>query len=141
MNQPKKGFEGVDRLLILTELGRFFKVAAEYRLASGGQSAMMPKCIVDSVWHELLDKPQELRSLIDNHLGIEMEVAHLKSSGEGLLGWVGVYESRFGKLPLPWFVGPDGAVNDDALAHYEQTGEVRMSWDCTPLITETKKAA
>lgn len=128
------------RPALLAELGRFFQVAAEYRLKTG-QAAMMPKCVVDSVWHDLLDKPQELRALIDQHLGIEMEVAHLKSSGEGLLGWVGVYESRFGKLPLPWFINPDGAVNDDALAHYEQTGEVRMSWDCTPGITETKKAA
>ncbi len=140
MNQVQNAPKGVDRRTALTELGRFFQVAAEYRFKTG-QSAMMPKCIVDTVWHELLDKPQELRALIDNHLGIEMEVAHLKSSGEGLLGWVGVYESRFGKLPLSWFVGLDGVVDDDAFVHYEQTGEVRMSWDCTPGITETKKAA
>ncbi|MEI8103674.1 MAG: hypothetical protein WCG84_02080 [Candidatus Moraniibacteriota bacterium] len=136
----QKIITGAERSLILTELGRFFEVAAEYRLKTGGKSAMMPKCVVDSAWHDLLDKPQELRDLVDLHLGIEMEVAHLKSSGNGLLDWVSVYESRFGKLPLPWFVRPDDSVDDEALAHYEQTGEVRMSWDCTPGITKKKAA-
>lgn len=136
----QNGIPGLERPLILTELGRFFEVAREYRLKTGGKSAMMPKCIVDSAWHDLLDKPDELKVLVERHLGIEMEVAHLKSTGEGLLDWVSVYESRFGKLPLPWFVKPGGSVDDEAVAHYEQTGEVRMSWDCTPGITKKKAA-
>lgn len=130
---------GVERSVLTEELGRFFQVASEHRLKTG-KSAMMPVCIVDSVWHELVNNPPELRALIDTHLGIEMEVAHLKSAGEGRLDWVELYESHFGELPAPWFINPDGSTNDQALEHYRQTGEVRLSWDCTPGINPVKVA-
>ncbi len=132
--------QSFDSSLICTELGRFFEVAAEYRRETGN-SAMMPACVVDTAWHDIQRDRKALRELIDKHLGTEMEVAHLKKSGRGRIDWVELYERHFGKLPLPWFTEPDGSVDRDALELYERTGEVRLSWDCTPKITERKKVA
>jgi len=131
---------GVSRSILEKELAKFFLVSFEYQKKTGS-SAMMPSCIVDSVWHKLLKQPKQLRLIVSASLGENVEVLHLENKGEGTLHWVAIYEEKFGQLPVVWFTKPDGSVDQQALDHYQRTGEVRLAWDCVPAIKPLKIAA
>ncbi len=116
----------------LAELNKFFIVAKEYADQSG-KIANMPSCIVDSCWHELMEDDGRYRSFTQGALGCQ--VNHLENKGHGLIEWVPVYERLFGELTAPWFITPEGQVDEDAKTHYQQNHEILMSWDCTPEVT------
>lgn len=126
-----------DRHLLKRELGRFFSIAAEYHQRSG-RSAMMPRCVVDSMWHQLISQPDELNAIIKEYVGVDTTIDHAKSDGEGELPWAEIYHARFGELPRIWFISPEGMLNKQALNIYEHTGTLRMSWDCTPAFNDKR---
>jgi hypothetical protein len=113
----------------LAELDKFFVVAKQY-FNETGQRANMPSCVVDSCWHELMEDDAQYVTFTQKAVGGRVE--HLENKGFGLIEWVPVYERLFGKLANPWFVAPEGNAEAKAKAGYEQSGDLRMSWDCTP---------
>ena len=113
------------------ELARFFQVAG----ARGDAPTVMPACPVDTFWHEFQMQGAEFSDFCLEYAG--GEVAHREIKGHGPIEWVGLYHSMFGEtLPPIWFYSPDGQrFNHDAWDEF-QSGEVRLSWDCTPEIIQ-----
>ena len=126
----------VNQTQALAELKSFFLVAKEFQEKTG-KTANMPKCIVDTVWHDLLEQPITYADLTNDVVGCEVE--HLANNGEGEIEWTEVYERRFGKLPAVWFISPEGNFDREAFDHYSDTGVLKMSWDCTPAGRRTSR--
>lgn len=129
--------EGIDGNVDLTqviaarELARLFSVAR----ARGAAFTMMPACPVDTFWHEFQTQGAAFSIFCQQHAG--GDVAHREAKGYGTIDWVDLYDSMFGEpLPAIWFYSPDGQRFDrDGWETYRRTGEIRLSWDCTPEIT------
>src|SRR6218665_3463988 len=115
----------------LAELDKFFVVAKEY-FNETGKTANMPSCVVDSCWHELMEDDAQYASFTNRSVGGRIE--HMENKGFGVIEWVPIYERMFGKLANPWFVAPEGKPIVELKAEYGQEGDLRMAWDCTPLI-------
>ena len=90
----------------------------------------MPKCPVDTAWHELIKDTPAYKSFTREAVGAD--VLHVASQGTAVLEWVSVYEQRFGKLPAVWFVDENNALNEVARQQYLDTGVFKASWDCEP---------
>ena len=95
----------------LTELARFFAVAAE-----GAQMCPMFSNYIDQAWHTLLATPDSYTHFL----------GHQESQGDGPIPWVSDYEARFGKLSPLWFADATGAVDQTAYAAYRATGEAPL---------------
>lgn len=115
------------------ELGRFFAVAR----ARGTALTMMPACPVDAFWHKFQGQGEAFSTFC--HQYADGDVAHLENQGYGTIDWAPLYHAMFGeRLPAIWFYSPDGKTfHKDSWAAY-RSGEVRLSWDCTPEISSRK---
>jgi hypothetical protein len=113
------------------ELTRFFRVAQSYSKKTN-ELVLMPSCIVDSVWHDLLEKPKEYKEFTHNAIGCD--VGHEKNNGKGIIQWTGHYEEKYGKLSEIWFTSPCGKLDNEAYNDYISTGKMLMAWDCNPAI-------
>ncbi len=115
------------------ELGRFFEVAR----ARGDSVTVMPACPVDTLWHEFRTQGEEFSTFCLQHA--DGEVAHREATGFGTIEWVNLYHSMFGEsLPPIWFFTPDGQRFDSDAWEAYHSGELRLSWDCTPEIKQKK---
>jgi hypothetical protein len=112
------------------ELGRFFQAADIYQGVTG-ELAMMPVCIVDVRWHDLLGT-DIYTQIIQDCLGEGVTIEHLESGGRDVMGWMPYYHKLFGKLDDVWFTLPDGTLNNKCKRAYESGNWPEMSWDCTP---------
>lgn len=121
---------------LLQELEKFFIVAKEYN-ALTGENANMPTCVVDECWHELGENKEQYNSFTAQ--AIDAEIEHLENKGHGLIEWVSLYEAKFGQLNDLWFTTAEGDFNSEASSHYKKTGELLMSWDCSPAIKPKPK--
>lgn len=99
-------------------------------LKEGVKDLTMPSTYIDSVWHEMIDRP-EYQPFCMRHAA--MNVIHDPASGEGEIKWVKEYEKRFGKLPQVWFMNRDGVVDFVSFEAYNKTGRwEKAKWDCIP---------
>lgn len=119
----------VDTGNVLTELARFFAVAAD-----STQMCPMFSTFIDQAWHALLATPGSYAQFSREACG--QVLGHQESLGEGRIPWVCDYETRFGKLVALWFADVTGTVDQTAYATYRETGEVFHSWDCNPVTDE-----
>lgn len=124
-----QGNNELTQAVAVRELSRFFAVAR----ARGADLTVMPACPVDTFWHEFQKQAVEFSIFCHRHA--HGEVAHRECQGHGLIEWVTEYQSMFGeRLPAIWFYSPDGQTFNRRAWKTSNTGEVRLSWDCTPEI-------
>jgi hypothetical protein len=115
------------------ELARFFQIAQ----ARGSMSTMMPACPVDTFWHQFQTDVIAFSSFCIEHAN--GQVAHREAKGSGRVEWADLYQSMFGEsLPEIWFCTPDSESFDQDAWEASRLGEVRLSWDCTPEISQTE---
>lgn len=131
--------KGRQRMLIVDEsnaareLERFFVVAEMYSKAEK-ESAMMPVCLVDEVWHALLEDKDNYKAFCDNAVGTD--VLHVEARGHGVLEWVNTYETLYGSLSEVWFCDNENKVNEVWRNEYLDTGLYYASWDCSPYFPD-----
>ena len=124
----------------LEELGKFFATAKRYTERTG-EPAFMPVCVVDEVWHDLLNRPDEYLTFCNEVLGQGQTIGHLAIKGAGPVEWVSDYEETFGKLPSIWVLRTDDEQDAQAYERYRETGVLYASWDCTPDIERLTSTA
>lgn len=113
----------------LVELGRFFETALEFQQTTG-KTALMPSCLVDRAWHDMMNEPPEYEAFSMRTCG--MEVEHQETKGEGEIEWVELYYSKFGPLSTAWFISPSGDFDRRRHEEYLKTGVLKAAWDCGP---------
>ncbi|TYR78270.1 hypothetical protein FZC66_20105 [Priestia megaterium] len=113
------------------ELGRYFELAVD-----GVENLGMPDNILDKVWHEKLENPEEYLKFCNNTVGCYIE--HGQLMGEGEPSWIKNYEDKFGKLDPIWFTNDKGSFNEGAYNSYINTGKVKMSWNCNAIPLDEK---
>ena len=114
------------------ELSKFFSVAEEYTRQTG-LSAMMPKCIVDAHWHDMLADLPSFDAFTGACVGEGITVEHIEAGGVDPIAWVPLYESAYGPLDRVWFTAADETFAVAEYDEYLRTGETpKMAWDCTP---------
>ncbi|HKX33391.1 MAG TPA: hypothetical protein VJ302_37280 [Blastocatellia bacterium] len=132
--------ESGERSAALEELGKFFSTAKRYTERTG-KPAFMPVCIVDKVWHDLLNRPDEYLAFCNEVLGERRAIGHGPIKGTGPVEWVADYEAIFGDLPSIWCFRANGEHDAQAYEQYRKTGILYASWDCSAQeITGTKPA-
>lgn len=114
---------------VLTELARFFAVAAD-----STQMCPMFSTYIDQAWHTLLSTPDLYAQFSREACG--QVLGHQASVGGGRIPWISDYEARFGQLHPLWFADATGTVDKTAYAAYRATGEIFHSWDCSPATDE-----
>lgn len=113
------------------ELARFFEIAR----VRGASVTVMPACPVDTLWHEFQTQDENFTAFCLKHA--HGKVAHREAKGFGTIEWVDFYHSMFGEsLPPIWFFTPDGQRFDSDAWDAYHSGELRLSWDCTPEIKQ-----
>ena len=112
-----------------TELSKFFTLLKE----NNYELMKMPRCIVDNYWHMLLKNPDEYNEFCVRYAGSHID--HVKNSGFGKIDWFNDYEDKYGRLTKEWFTNEEGVVDVEKYAEYLNSGEVKMQWDCIPIIT------
>ena len=111
------------------ELIRFFIAGKAYK-EKNNMPVFMPACIVDEIWHELLNEEERYNALTFSCVGVNIE--HHPNKGSGEIGWVEIYDQMFGKLSKQWFTTTDGKFNSLAYEEYLEKGKFYAAWDCTP---------
>ena len=130
----------IDETVVLDrELSRFFQVSKEL-FDETGAMAMMPTCVVDEHWHDLIEEGK-IDAFVAECLGDDVTVAHVEAGGVDPLNWVTRYEVMFGSLNPLWFTG-QGGLNTELFNEYVGGKTPDMAWDCTPafLPKEVKMA-
>lgn len=111
------------------ELMRFFIAGRAYQKETG-KPALMPICVVDEVWHLLLNDEARYTNLTSSFL--EANVEHLPIKGFGEINWVTNYEGMFGKLSKEWFTSANGTFDELAYSEYLKKGKLYAAWECSP---------
>jgi hypothetical protein len=117
----------VQKYEVLTELGKFFQLAA-----SGAENLTMPSEVIDQEWHNLIEDKEAYEQFCIKKCGTVIE--HKPCLGDGLVEWTPVYEARFGKLPQTWFIDKQGIFDEQAYKGYLETGKWYAGWDCSPAV-------
>lgn len=93
----------------------------------------MPKCIVDDVWHEKLKNQEAYKEFCLKYNSNLVD--HVENKGFGNLPWLQKYEKLYGKLSLAWFTSHDGKVTTHLYEKYIKEGDIKLEWDCVPIIS------
>lgn len=117
------------------ELEKFFQVAAVRQQEN--KKTGMPACYLDTFWHQFLEKPVEYARICTEAVGAPVD--HIPYNGEGPWEWISDYESMFGSLSPIWFTDLDGIFNGPMYMEYVETGIVKASWNCSPLLKPSEK--
>ena len=112
------------------ELAKFFQLTAE-----NPDEMLMPRCLVDHAWHELMEDADRYETFCMESVGMR-EIGHNPGGGYAKIRWVERYEEKHGKLNKVWFTSEDGSFNQSAYEEYLNSGELIASWDCGPVIPE-----
>lgn len=112
------------------ELEKFFSLL---NVQGENKNKNMPRCFVDTVWHKKLENSKEYEEFCNNTVG--SNVKHQKNSGFGEIEWFEEYEEKFGKLSPAWFANEKGEVDLEIFQKYIDTGDVKLEWDCNPIVT------
>ncbi|WP_301420319.1 hypothetical protein [Mammaliicoccus lentus] len=118
---------GIENQIVELELKKFFS------LVDNEQEYYMPRCIVDKIWHEKLKDTDSYKEFCLKYSKAYIE--HVENKGEGVIPWIPKYEKRFGKLPPSWFTDYDGDVVTDLYDKYIEEGNIKLEWDCKPIMT------
>ncbi|MGX1974624.1 hypothetical protein [Streptomyces kronopolitis] len=118
------------------ELGKFFEVSAR-EFEAGNTPPEMFSTGVDAAWHRLMGTP-EYALFCHQHAG--QVFGHVTHYGSGAVSWIRTYEEMFGPLPVIWFTGADGTVDEKAVDRYRTTGEVWAEWNCSPAPEDPEAA-
>lgn len=110
------------------ELGRFFTLFGD-----GVKNLVMPKSIVDEVWHEKLKKDDYNEFCMKN---AKQYVVHAPNKGNGEIKWFTKYEEKYGKLDKVWFTNKNGILDKKSYQIYLENGKPSMEWDCKPIPTD-----
>ncbi|MCM3324764.1 hypothetical protein [Cytobacillus kochii] len=110
------------------ELGRFFSLFGD-----GVENLVMPKSIVDEVWHEKLKREDYEEFCMRN---ANQLVGHAPINGKGEIGWFTKYENKFGKLDKVWFTDKKGTLDAESYRKYIESKNPSMEWDCVPIGTD-----
>ncbi|MFS2039838.1 hypothetical protein [Agrobacterium tumefaciens] len=113
------------------ELGKFFELHC-----SLNRSIEMWSGKIDKYWHEILGSSSYEEFCIKN---CGRMVEHDRSEGYGEVSWIADYEARFGTLPKVWFLASDGTFDQHVYDEYARTGRIVASWDCGPVMPDSKK--
>jgi hypothetical protein len=90
----------------------------------------MPSCPIDTYWHEVIKDHESYSDYCKSNFSCYIE--HIKNTGYGEHLWVNYYHEKYGKLDDTWF-------EDDAVKkHYDLTGKLIASWDCTPHLKKSR---
>ncbi|MBU0279073.1 MULTISPECIES: hypothetical protein [unclassified Gemella] len=113
------------------ELRKFFTL-----LKVEGVDLKMPNTYMDEVWHHMLEDDKEYKEFCLETAGAYIEHVPNKAKFPEELAWVKLYENKFGKLDISWFVTGEGNFQEKEYEEYIKTGVLKMSWDCSAIIED-----
>ena len=117
------------------ELSRFLKIATEKLPTARHEHPFpMPRCFVDTLWHELEAEPGLSSDATLSSL-VEM-VSHASYLGQGRLPWLDAYHESYGRLGPAWFVSAAGVFREEEYQEYKSTGEWMPAWNCEPALRD-----